>query len=495
MEAMKKRFVGFLYLWLLLVCLVLSACDSFQPPDTEKPELILSGEASRLTTNPSVTLEGKLAPDVVKFVYRLNGGEPQDATASIRDGVFSLILENLPPGTNTVVFEATDGAGNVTVSDPITLVVVDLNGVWGNPNSLYELCGQSSDGNVLVLSLEQTPSGITGTVTTGFGGDYKKGTLTGAVSTENTLEAAVSFPSIIEGIPSATGTLTFEVEEGALTGLLSYQDGLTCSANDETPATTSVSSTLLKGVDVPPLPPDDALEPNDAQASATPVTLPYESPQELVFLRNNPDWYKLELTASAVITLLVTMPQEFSGLTLQLYDAQGAIEEKRFAYNVPKYGTVWGLGAGTYYLEVLGSPFYKVADMPYTFTLKAEATPDALFEPNDTVAQAFVIDTLPFDEQLYSQAGDEDWFRFRLLAASKVRFSKFPFAGMTLYSAKRDTATGKLVVNKVIAQDDFFFPLNLATGYYFLQVVESGTIGPYDLAFAIDTTPDPEPGQ
>jgi hypothetical protein len=485
---------------LFILCVVLSACGLFQPPDTEKPELALNGEASRLTTNTQVTLEGNLASDVVKFIYRLNGSEPNDVTASVTNGVFKVVLD-LPAGTNTVVFEASDAAGNVTVSEPITLVVVDLNGVWGSLDTRFSFCDAAENDDVLVLSLEQTPSGITGTVTTGFGGDYKRGTLTGQVNENNVLEAQVSFPSLIEGIPSATGTLRFEVAADTLTGELNYQDGQTCSENDETPATTVVSGTLVKGVGVPPLPSDDALEPNDTQASATPARLPYQSPSDLVLLRNNTDWYRLELSAPSVLTLNVTTTQRLAGFTLRLYGATGLLDEPRFAYNVPQYQTAWGLGAGTYWLEVVGSPFFKEAAMPYGVSLSARPTPDALFEPNDTPADAHVIPSLPFRDSVYLQVDDVDWFRFTLLAPparqmNVLSFTGIVIPGLTLYSAKTD-AQGRVIPDAELCKDDdFSFDIrNLAAGTYYLRVQELGSGDPitFTLAFSNKLVPETQP--
>ncbi len=481
---------------LSILCYLLSACDVFQPPDTEKPQLALSGEVTRLTTNSQVTLEGNLALDVVKFMYRLNAGEPQDVTASVTEGVFKVVLD-LPAGTNTVIFEASDAAGNVTVSEPITLVVVDLNGLWGSHNTQFNFCGFSDSDDVLVLDLEQTASGVTGTLTTGFGGDYKRGTLSGQVNDSNVLEAQVSFPSLIEGIPSATGTLTFEVAADTLTGELNYQDGQTCSENDETPATTLVSGVLARGVGVPPLPADDGLEPNDNQTSATLVTLPYQSPSDLVLLRNNTDWYRLELTSPSVLTLDVRTTQRFAGFTLRLYGATGLVDEARFAYNVPAYKTAWGLGAGTYWLEVVGSPFFKEAAMPYALALQAEPTPDALFEPNDTPAEAFEIKTFPFSGDVFLQADDEDWFRFTLAAPPSGQMNVLSFSsiisGMTLYNAKTDD-DGSLTPNaRFCESDDFSFPIrNLAAGTYYLRVEQLGSPDERTLPLAFTNRLEPE---
>lgn len=488
-----------------MFCCLLSACNAFQPPDTENPEVTLSGETDRLTTNSDVTLEGNLALDVVKFVYRLNGGDPRDVTASISDGVFKIVLEDLPVGTHTVVFEATDAAGNVTVSEPVTLVIVDLNGVWGSVNGAFKRCERPTINDyVLVLNVQQTGPTVTGTVTAEFSAPYLQGTFSGVVSNENVLEAQVSFPSAVEGIPSATGTLTFKVEADKLTGELSYIDGSTCSENDPTPAPTTINATLTKGVDVPPLPPDDALEQNDTLETATPLaTLPYQSPTDFVLIRDDPDWYKVVLTESSVLSLSLGTEQNEAGFILQLYNDNGPVDETRISLiKIPNevfvYETDWGLAAGVYYLRITGTPYFKQSAMPYTFRLRAVPTPDALLEPNDSADQAYVIETLPFSEEIYLQSGDADWFRFSLQEPPKgqinvLKFSGIVFPGMTLYSTKKD-AGGKLVPDKELYKDDdFFFDLQgLAAGSYFLRVQESGSVGAFTLAFALSLEPAAE---
>jgi hypothetical protein len=486
-----------------VLCFIVVACDS-QPPDTEKPELILSGEPSRVMTVSSITLEGNVAKDVVKFVYRLNGGEAQDITATITEGVFKITLENLPVGANTVILEASDAAGNVTVSEPITFVIVDLNGVWGTHAGLFDLCGNPTINDyVLVLNMQQSGASVSGTVTAEFSIPYLQGTFSGTINNENILEAEVTFPSPVEGIAAAIGTLTFEVKEDVLEGEFVYLDGETCTANDETPAAKTVSASLVKGVEVPPLPADDGLESNDTLETATPLTaLPYQSPTDLILIRDNPDWYELTLRESSVLTLSLDTVQNGSGFILELYDANGPLDTPRFPSKIPDTAVgdeVWGLAAGRYYLKVLGTPFFKEAAMPYSFLLSAEPTPDVLFEPNNTAATAYEIDALPFRGEIFLQDDDEDWFVFTLpepADASKrmnaLKFSGIVFPGMKLFSSKTDPG-GKLVPDKELCRDDdFFFDLQpVPGGKYYLQIKESGTTGPFTLSFAALQKPVP----
>jgi hypothetical protein len=495
--SLMKRVLRVLATLLLMSCLlILVSCGGEPPqppppPDVEKPELTLTGETSRVATTSSITLEGKIGADTTSFVYRLNDGDPKDLLPKVSEGVFSVVVEGLVPGANTIVLEAADAAGNKTLSEVITVIVVDPNGLWGSYAARITACEETDTrylndrGYVFVVKLEQTSAGLTGVVTSGIGGLYKVAPFTAQLDEAGVLEADLLFPAEFEGESDFPGKLRLRLEGETFTGVLSYQDGRTCSENDEALATTVVTGTLLKGVGVPPMPPDDALEPNDDQTSATAITLPYHSPADTVIIRGNNDWFRFNVTASSVVSLELTTTQAFAGFTFILHSATGPLGEPRFAYNRATFSTAWGVGPGTYYLEVVGNPYYRVADLPYGFTLSAEPTPDALFEPNNREGEAREI-TLPFQQTLYLQADDEDWFRFHLDREATLLFSDLVFPGMTLYSTKMD-GTGKLVSDAVLYQDDdFFFELeDLPAGTYYLQVKESGTIGPYTLAFAI----------
>jgi hypothetical protein len=493
MEAMK-RVSRLLY---VLVCLfagfMLVACGEPPqppeppsipaPPDTEKPELSVAGQPSRVTTTSLITIRGTVSPDTTSLVYRLNGGDPQDLLPSVVEGAFSIVVEGLLPGSNTLVLEATDAAGNKATSDPITVMVVDLSGVWGTNEAAITACDRedpryvNDTGYVLSVTLQQTATGFIGVVTTGIGGLYNVAALTGQMNEAGVLEAQVATSPEAEGATNIQGTLRLTLEGETLKSELRYQDGGTCRESDETPATTLVTGTLVKGVGVPPLPPDDGLEPNDDSLTATPIVLPYLGPADAVLIRGNEDWFRFEITTSSVITLELATPQQFSGFTLNLHHASGPLGEPRFVYNRSTFDTAWGVGPGTYYLQVVGSPFYRVADLPYSFNLRAEPTPDALFEPNNTAETAFEI-RLPFTANLYLEEGDEDWFKFSLTTESTLYFGEIT-AGSSLYDG---------TLKRIATDVDFNVLDPLPAGTYYLRIEELGGALAYGLSLSAQPT-------
>lgn len=453
------------------------------PPDTQSPELSLSGLSNRILTTPSTVLEGTLALDVTSFVYRLNGGEPKDLLPSVTQGAFKVTVEGLVPGSNTIVLEAGDAAGNKTVSEPLTINVVDATGLWGSHTAEYRVCVYTIP-NVFVVSLTPSPEGFTGLLTTGVGANYKVSTISGHFDESGLLESSVRFPPEFEGDPEILGTVRLQLRDTDVAAHLVYNDGQRCSPNDETPVDVHVEGNLLKGVDVPPLPPDDRLEPNNDETSATRVSLPYRN-ANLTLVRKNSDWFKLEVTTPSVITVMLETAQINAGATVRLRNLSGTVGEPFFPVHrelpKPPDQMSWGVEAGEYFLEVEGFPYFLEAAMPYKLTVRAVATPDARFEPNNTPRTAFDI-ALPFSEELYLQEDDRDWFRFTLTEDSDISFSAIVIPGMRLYSDDivRDSKTKPLRED-----DDFFLPIRLVAGTYYLQIREIGGARPYTLGFSV----------
>ncbi|MGL4611645.1 MAG: hypothetical protein ACRCYY_18530 [Trueperaceae bacterium] len=469
---------------IFVCCVVLVACDTSQEKpgsqdkdsDKSNPELTLEGETERVVANSSVRLEGKVSEDTITLLYRLNGGKPQNALVTVTKGTFELVIEGLQAGDNTIILEATDAAGNTTVSEVVTVFVMDVRGVWGSITAPFRFCDFSDEASVLVVKLEPTDSSvINGTVTTGFGGDYRLGTLTGQFTTNNVIEGSVVFPAGASNSQEALGTLRLTINKDSLSAELEYQDGQSCSENDTALASTFVSGFLVKDVDVPPLPPDDALEPNDTLATATTISLPYQ--KNAITLRGNDDWFRFDIRKSSLITLSLSTSQTQGSFGLQLYNAKGPIGEARFASDPFPFETTWGVEAGTYYLEVIGDPYYKVADLPYAISLSAKATPDAQFEPNNRAAEAAQI-SLPFQEELYLEEGDEDWFKFTLSKESQLSFGEIT-TGSSLYNAQ---------LEQIATEQDFYFPMTLAAGTYYLRVEELGGATSYSVSMSADSS-------
>lgn len=470
---MHLNYLGLILLFLLVACSEPPPVITPPPPDVESPKLSLAGETSRVVTGASVTLEGQLGPDATSFVYRLNGGEAKDVLASVVEGAFKIVIEGLAPGTTTITLEATDAAGNKTVSEAVTVAVVDVRGTWGSHKAVYQICNRKIT-SVLVVTLTETEAGLTGSLTTGFGGDYKVSALTGQFDKSGLLETPVRFPAEFAGEPEIEGQVRLQLTEAALTAELAYNDGQRCDPNDETPVNVVVKGTLLKGVAVPPPPPDDTLEPNNDQAQASDISL--ANGKDLVLVYKNRDWFKIVLTGPSIIKMPFTTTQRGAGATLRLYDARGLVGE---AFQVrsttkPENQAIWGVAAGTYYLEVQGYPYpITQASMPYRLSLSAVVTPDAPFEPNDSAAKAFNI-TLPFRANLYLQEKDQDWFKFTLQTESSLTFGAI-VAGSSLYDSSL----------KLIATDqDFFFLEPLLPGMYYLKIEELGGAIPYTLSLS-----------
>jgi hypothetical protein len=475
---MHLNYLGLILLFLLAACSEPPPVITPPPPDVESPKLSLAGETSRVVTGASVTLEGQLGSDATSFIYRLNGGEAKDVLASVVEGAFKIVIEGLAPGTTTITLEATDAAGNKTVSEAVTVVLVDLNGTWGSQQALYRICTVRVK-TALVLKLASGSDGFTGSLTTGFGGDYKVSPLTFQLSETGLVEAPVSFPSEFQGEPAILGSLRLQLKDMTLTAQLVYNDGQRCNPNDETPQDVVVEATLKKDVDVPPPPPDDTLEPNNDQAQASDISL--TNGKDLVLVYKNRDWFKIVLTGPSIIKMPFTTTQRGAGATLRLYDARGLVGE---AFQVrsttkPENQAIWGVAAGTYYLEVQGYPYpITQASMPYRLSFSAVVTPDAPFEPNDSAAKAFNI-TLPFRANLYLQEKDQDWFKFTLQKESSLTFGAI-VAGSSLYNSSL----------KLIATDqDFFFLEPLLPGTYYLKIEELGGAIPYTLSLSAKPVP------
>ncbi len=478
---------------LLLFFVVCTACS--QPPtDKQSPELNLAGTMTRTVTGSRVTLEGELDPEVTSFVYRLNDAEAKDVFSSVTEGHFKVTIEGLAPGANTIVLEAKDASGNKTVSEPVTVTVIAVAGLWGSHQVPYQICDGALP-TVLVVELTPSPEGFTGSVSTGFGGDYKVSAFSGQFGDTGVLETPVRFPGEFLGDPEITGTMRLQFVGSNLGVRLVYNDGQRCNPSDDVTVDVVVEGELQKGVDLPPLPPDDTLEPNNDKTKATPAVLPYFG-TDLVLVRKNSDWFRLEVTAASVITVTFDTAQPVAGAILTLYDNSRKIGDSFFPVHrrKPLKPDSWGwtVAQGVYWLEVQGTPFFLEAAMPYDLTIEAVNTVDAEFEPGNNAPATAPTISLPFCKTLTLPAKDEDWFRFSLAQPTELSFTAFLFGGTYLYDSKLNLLNPD-------NQGNFSYDVPLPKGEYFVQikgsedaVASQGGDGEYQLGLMMPCSPEPE---
>ena len=144
------------YIALVAVVLTFASCSSSKPAPSESPDtspptlLLLLGEDARTITSSSALIVGTVSNEttVSTLTYTLNGGAPQDAMGSLNDGMFSLTIEGLKSGTNTLEFTATDSPANSAIATlrievtapPGTSDLPALEGTWIDNTASASIC-------------------------------------------------------------------------------------------------------------------------------------------------------------------------------------------------------------------------------------------------------------------------------------------------------------------------------------------------------------------
>ena len=156
--------------------------------------------------------------------------------------------------------------------------------------------------------------------------------------------------------------------------------------------------------------PDEAYEPNNTKAKATPVSSGFAS--DFYLTVGDEDWFTFTLAKEQVVTLYLG---DTYGLRYAFDAAAGTDAESYPGRPVAK-----ALKAGAHTLRVFTD---STSSRAYSLSLSMTALPDEALEPNNTFSTPTKI-TLPYARDLFMSEGDEDWFAFTLAKEQLVTFSR-----------------------------------------------------------------------
>ena len=154
--------------------------------------------------------------------------------------------------------------------------------------------------------------------------------------------------------------------------------------------------------------PDEAYEPNDTKAKATPITSGFAG--DFYLTVGDEDWFSFTLAKEQVVTLYLG---DTYGLRYAFDAAAGADAE-----SYPGRPVARALKAGTHTLRVFTD---STSSRAYSLSLSVTALPDEALEPNNTFSTPAKI-ALPYAHDLFMSEGDEDWFTFTLTQEQLVTF-------------------------------------------------------------------------
>jgi hypothetical protein len=473
---MQKFRIGQLLLALSLVLLIV-ACGG-QGKDELKPTLNLTGETTRTVNANSVVIEGALSDNikVASFSYSLNSDKPKDVLQFLKDKTFKFTVDGLRGGDNKIMLIATDATGNrVDLEVNVTAgMTPDVTGVWGNQKNPYTYCGDSFDINV-VFDFKQEADKLTASLKLGFPGNI----------TTFAFEGRVSKAGLIEGVASddkgSKVVVNIQLENDTLKGSLTFKDAYSCTGEGFEDFVLPV--VLQKGVDLPPPPSDDTLEPNDTREQASPVSA--NSSHDLIFTYANSDWFTFTLDKTQKVTARVTNASAPVGgyLSVSLFDAKG---NWMSGGSTTADTTFWVLSPGTYYLQLQ----MNLSDTPafdYKLQLSTEDLTQDAYEPNDDATMATPV-TLPFNQTLYLHSQDKDWFRIDLATAKLLDIQNPDDVAIIIYDESLQivsqfyTGTGK-----------YSHEVGLEAGRYYIQLSASlviDQIKSYRLQLSLKDLPD-----
>jgi hypothetical protein len=419
---------------LVVLIVLIGACNTrpvTPTPDQADPTLLILLESeTRTTTRSEIVVLGAVGSDALeRLSYTLNGSAPQDITAAVKDGAFSVTVGGLELGTNILVLSATDEAGRSAsarmsverVASPPGLPQVE--GVWSDDAPLTNACATATS-LTLMFDAPQASGAVTGLWTLAQDGHWSSaqaaGSFAGTLSADGRLTGTASLD--ISARPERYD-LDLRVGAEAITGTLTSQSPVACHDRPAAPTTYQVALARFT---------DDAFQPNSSAATATPVASGFA--HDLKLRSQDEDWFRLELASHAIVTL-VFLPDENAPLFLALLDAD--LEPLSQVGHAPSQEV--GLAPGTYYLKV-GSQ--SLRNSAYRLALTTRPPPDAALEPNDTFATATPM-SLPYtNARLHMGLVDEDWFRFTLAQAQVVTLASDISASFEIIRDAQTTVHG-----------------------------------------------------
>jgi hypothetical protein len=252
----------------------------------------------------------------------------------------------------------------------------------------------------------------------------------------------------------------------------------------------------------------DIFEPNDALVSATNLrkvegTLTLEG--LTLHAAGNEDWFVFDTSAASDSrhSVLLEFSHAVGNLELELLDGAGAVIRSSRGNQDSEWLSLAGLPRGRYHLRVFGGAAGTTSPA-YRLTIVApEAAVADTYEPNESLAAAFDLRELSGTGRLAGAsihaAGDEDWYRFEIVAASKwEHFVEIQFShALGDLDAEVYDASGTLMsASRSTLNSERLFLFDQPAGTYYLRVLGvSGAVNPaytivYDLPLSSDYLPD-----
>lgn len=232
-------------------------------------------------------------------------------------------------------------------------------------------------------------------------------------------------------------------------------------------------------------PPDDQYEPNNTQATATPLA----NGVEIDAIACSGDWYSIPAVVGDTVTALVEFAHADGDLTIALYDPTGA--QKTFSNSSTDDESLSHVAAldGDYALVL-----YRQGAAPtnrYSLTMSTSPCPtDDGFENNDTQGAATALTPdVPVDAMVC--AGDFDWYEIPAVAGQLVTaVSDFTHADGNI-DILLFTPSGSLVdSSESFADGEAVTHTAAATGNYALRVHgENGAENAYSVSMKAGAHP------
>ena len=226
----------------------------------------------------------------------------------------------------------------------------------------------------------------------------------------------------------------------------------------------------------------DAGEPNNSSREATKLTPGNVIEQSIVSL-DDADWYRILLNDPSTIT--ISTETFFASLSLRLYDRDATrvlvshLESQNPAISYAN------LPEGTYYIQAASGGYVGA----YRISLDSRATGSRVLsdEPNNTPAQATVLQFDREKEQSIKTPDDVDWFRFLLDTPASITVNTKTYGSlMTLQLYAPDAES--LLVHLIESLNPTASYRNLPKGTYYLRTSSGRSVGSYQILLSAVAT-------